>query len=135
MLFLFITIMYSGLIPLLIPVFGIGVFFWYLCKRAIVVKYSIKIPADESLSESFISIIPFIILAHALFSVWSHTSPGIFAADAPLINFNWSIFSGALDRIFSDIIITGQAAFIIGFLAFNYTIVNFIGSISECCKD
>lgn len=129
MLFLSITIMYSGLIPLLVPIFGFGLLFWYICKRTIVLKYSVKIPADETLNESIINLIPFIILIHSLFSVWSHTSPGIFAADSPYFKFSWVIFNSIIDRIFSDIIILGQAALILLVLVFDYTIISFISSL------
>lgn len=108
-----IGILYSGLIPLMIPLLAIGMMWIYVCKRAIVVKYSIKIPADETLNESLINFIPFVILAHACFSVWSHTSPGIFSAGSPLINLDFTFFKGDIDRIFKDAIILGEAAFMI----------------------
>lgn len=111
MLYLLITIMYSGLIPLLVPVFSLGLIVWYFCKRTIVIKYSVKIPADQTLNESVINIIPFIILTHALFSVWSHSASGIFATNASM-KVNWTIFHSEFDRIFNDIIILGEAAVI-----------------------
>jgi len=103
--------MYSGLIPLLVPVFSLGLIVWYFCKRTIVIKYSVKIPADQTLNESVINIIPFIILTHALFSVWSHSASGIFATNASM-KVNWTIFHSEFDRIFNDIIILGEAAVI-----------------------
>ncbi len=78
MLFLFIAFMYSGLIPLLIPIFTIGLMISFVCKKIIITKFSVKIPADETLSESTLTFLPFVILLHGLFSVWSHTTPGIF---------------------------------------------------------
>jgi len=72
--------MYSGLIPLMIPILTIGMFIIYYCKRAALVKYSVRVPADESLNETVLTIIPFMIAVHALFSVWSHTTPGVFAS-------------------------------------------------------
>ena len=135
MLYLLITIMYSGLIPLLVPVLGLGLIIWYVCKRAIVVKFSIKIPADETLNQSIINIIPFIILIHSLFSLWSHTASGIFGSNVPLVRFSWTIFHSSFDRIFNDIIILGEVAFIILVIVLDFTIVNLFGSLAECCKD
>jgi hypothetical protein len=104
-LFLLISVMYSGLIPLLIPVFGLGLIVWYVCKRAMVVKYSVKVPADETLNESVLTAIPFIILIHSFFSVWSHTASGVFDVNSPLLKFNWSFFGGDFNRVFNDVII------------------------------
>ncbi len=41
-----IGLLYSSLIPLMVPVLAAGMLWIYVCKRTIVVKYSIKIPAD-----------------------------------------------------------------------------------------
>lgn len=114
MLLIIIGILYSGLIPLMIPILAFGLIWIYLCKKTIIAKYSIKIPADETLNESVINLFPFIIFAHACFSVWSHTSPGIFAADAPLFKLDFKFFKNDLDRIFADAIIVGEAVFMIG---------------------
>jgi hypothetical protein len=84
-LFLFISYMYSGLIPILIPIYTLGLLVTFICKKIIVVKYSVKIPADETLSESTLTFLPIIILAHGLFSVWSHTTPGIFQTGSPIV--------------------------------------------------
>ena len=46
MLLLLIGVLYSGLIPLMLPLLCLGMAWTYLCKRAIVLKYSVKIPAD-----------------------------------------------------------------------------------------
>lgn len=127
--------MYSGLIPLLVPILALGLMIWYICKRAIIVKYSIKIPADETLNESIINIIPFIILVHALFSLWSHTALGVFQTTSPLVRFSWTIFHSGFDRVFNDIIILGQAAFIVLYIVLDFTIINLFGSLAECCKD
>lgn len=131
-LLLLIGILYSGLIPLMIPLLFLGMAWTYLCKRTIITKYSIKIPADESLNESVINLIPFIILLHSLFSIWSHTA-GIFTSDAPLISFNWTIFNHSLDRIFSDIIILGQAAFILIVIVIDFTLISFFKWLGNCC--
>ena len=110
---LLIGILYSGLVPLMIPILAVGMAWIYFWKRAIVVRYSIKIPADETLNESVINTIPFIILFHSLFSIWSHTSGAIFTANAPLISLNFTIFGSSLDRIFNDAMILGEGAVIL----------------------
>ena len=43
---LLIGILYSGLMPLMVPLLALGMAWTYLCKRTIVTKYSVKIPAD-----------------------------------------------------------------------------------------
>lgn len=135
MLLVLIGILYSGLIPLMIPVLALGMVWIYLCKKAIIAKYSIKIPADETLNESIINLFPFIIFAHACFSVWSHTTPGIFAPNAPLIKLQFAFFKNDLDRIFADAMIVGEAVFMLGVILFEFTVINFFGWLSECCKD
>jgi hypothetical protein len=70
-----------------------------------VVKYSVKVPADETLNESVLTAIPFIILIHSFFSVWSHTASGVFDVNSPLLKFNWSFFGGDFNRVFNDVII------------------------------
>ena len=130
---LLIGILYSGLVPLMIPILAIGMAWTYFWKRAIAVKYSIKIPADESLNESVINTIPFIILFHSLFSIWSHTSSAIFTTDAPLISFNFTIFKNSLDRIFHDALILGEGAVILLVIVIDFTLVNFFSGLADCC--
>ena len=107
MLLLVIGILYSGLIPLMIPLLTLGMAWTYLCKRAIVVNYSVKIPADESLNESVINLIPFIILFHSFFSIWSHTPSGFFTSGAVPLSWSITFFNNSVDRIFSDLIMLG----------------------------
>lgn len=135
LLFLVIVIMYCGLIPLMIPVFAIGLVFWYLCKKLIIIKFSVRVPANENLDWKIINIIPYIIVAHALFSLWSHTTPNRFAKGAPLISLNWVVFHNIVDRIFSDIIMLGELVVIVAVIVIDYTIVNLFGCLANCCKD
>ena len=132
MLLLLIGILYSGLVPLMIPLLFLGVLWTYLCKRAIVVNYSVKIPADESLNQTVINVIPFIILLHSLFSVWSHTA-GIFTTDAVPLSINITLFNHSIDRIFSDIIILGELAFILIVIIIDFTLISFFKWIGNCC--
>jgi hypothetical protein len=127
--------MYSGLLPILIPIYTIGLILTFFCKKAMVVKYSIKIPADETLSDSTITILPFILLVHGLFSLWSHTSPGIFDSNAPLIKLDLKIFESDFNRIFNDIIILAEPALLILIYVLDLTLFNFIGFLIDCRKD
>jgi hypothetical protein len=80
--------------------------------------------------------LPFIILAHGLFSIWSHTSTDIFASTSPIISLSFTLFKNAdLDRIFKDILMLGEPVLIAAIIIFDYTIVNFISGLSNCCKD
>jgi hypothetical protein len=135
MLYLFIGFMYSGLIPLLIPILTLGLMVSFACKKAIITNFSVKIPADETLSESTLTFMPFIILVHGLFSVWSHTTPGVFATASPLVSSSQIIFRSTLDRIFNDIIILGEPVLVILIILLDFTIFNFIGFLVDCCKD
>lgn len=127
--------MYSGLIPIMIPIYTLGLIIIFVCKKTIIVKYSSKIPADETLSDSTLTFLPMIILVHGLFSVWSHTTPGIFQTTSPYIRSSFTFFGSTLDRIFNDVIILGEPALMILIILLDLTIFNFFGWISECCKD
>lgn len=127
--------MYSGLIPILIPIYTLGLMINFICKKAMVVKYSIKIPADETLSDSILTFLPLVILFHGLFSVWSHTSTGVFTSNAPLFSLKKTIFNSNLDRVFNDVIILAEPALIILIILLDLTIFNFIGFLIDCCKD
>lgn len=74
----FMCFMYSSLIPLSIPIFTAGLLLTYFCKKYIILNYTIRIPADESLNEKIINLIPFILLVHGLMGVWARTADGVF---------------------------------------------------------
>lgn len=71
---LFMCFMYSGLIPLSMPIFTFGLFCSYFCKRYLLLNYTVRIPADESINGKVVNLLPFIILVHGLLSIWSHTA-------------------------------------------------------------
>jgi len=130
---LLIGILYSGLLPLMIPILTVGMAWTYFWKRAIVVKYSIKLPADESLNESVINTIPFIILFHSLFSIWSHTSGAIFTSDAPIFSINITPFNHSIDRIFNDGVILAEGALILIVIIIDFTLINLLSGLADCC--
>ena len=133
-LFLFISYLYSGLIPILVPIYALGLIWWYVCKRAMLVKYCIKVPADETLSNSMIFFLPIVIFAHALFSVWSHTTPGVFTEEAPLLRLDLTVFSGRLDRVFNDVLILSELVLVVLLILLEMTIFKFIGCLTDCCS-
>ena len=49
-LYFFMAVMYSSLIPILLPITAFGMTMTILCKKAIILRYSIRVPADEALS-------------------------------------------------------------------------------------
>lgn len=77
---LLMCLMYSSLIPILVPILTISLFITYFIKRFILLRLSIKIPANEDLARYMINIIPFMILLHCIFGLWSHTAAGIFSS-------------------------------------------------------
>ena len=120
----------------MIPILTIGMAWTYFWKRAIVVKYSIKIPADESLNNSIINTIPFIILLHSLFSIWSHTSGSIFTSSASVLSFNIAPFNHTIDRVFKDGVILIEGAVILAAIIIDFTIIYLLGGLNDfCCKD
>jgi hypothetical protein len=82
-----------------------------------------------------INLFPFIILFHCCFSIWSHTSPGVFASGSSLVTLNLSIFKSDLDRIFGDALILGQGVLVCALIVLDYTLVSFVGWLQGCCKD
>ena len=51
---LFMCFMYSGLLPLSIPIFTFGLVLCYFCKRFVILNYTVRIPADESLKDDML---------------------------------------------------------------------------------
>lgn len=74
--------MYSSLIPLAIPIFTFGMFLALICKRYIILNYTKRIPADESLNQKVINLIPFILLVHGVMGIWARTAQGVFDESA-----------------------------------------------------
>ena len=132
MLLLAIGVLYSGLVPLMLPLLTLGMIWTYFCKRAIIVRYSVKIPADETLNETVINVIPLIILLHSLFSIWSHTA-GIFTAEAVPLSLSIAPFSHSIDRVFGDVLMLGEVAFIVGVVVVDFTLISFFRWLGGCC--
>jgi len=82
-------------------------------------------------------------LAHGLFSIWSHTATPsntandtIFLDSSPIFNLSFTIFKNdKLDRIFKDILMLAEPVLVAAIIIFDYTIVNFLSGLANCCKD
>lgn len=132
---LFMCFMYSAILPLAMPIFTVGLLINFICKRFIIVHFTVRIPADHSINEKIISILPFIILLHALVGVWGRTADGIFSDDAWFKVSAQGMNSWFIDRAIQDIILLGAAGLILGWIIFDFTVVNCCGALKECCKD
>lgn len=136
---LFMCFMYSGLIPLAMPIFTFGLFISYFTKRYILLNFTVRIPADEALNAKVVNLIPFIILVHGLFSLWAHTVPGFYLPEA-FITFDLPVdiieTAGEVPaRAVIDLIQTGATALILIWIVLDWTIFVFIGFLAEACKD
>jgi len=89
-----IAVMYSSLLPILIPITTLYLIVTFFCKKALILRYSIRVPADEAISEKIITLIPFVLLAHFFMGVWSHTAVGVFRSDSYLIKLDLNFFTG-----------------------------------------
>lgn len=120
----FMCFMYSCFIPLAIPIFTLGVFTTYFCKRYIILNYTKRIPADEGLNEKVVNLIPFILLVHGLMGIWARTSQGFFDDSAFFHVIDLTILpSGVVQRGVKDIIILGATALVLLWIIFDFTIV------------
>lgn len=80
--------MYSSLLPILVPITTVYLAVSFFCKKFIILRYSVRIPADANLSQKTINLIPFIILLHFLFGIWSHTADGIFSLSSYVVHYS-----------------------------------------------
>lgn len=126
----FMCFMYASLIPLAIPIFTFGLILLFFCKRYIILNYTKRIPADESLNEKVINLIPFILLVHGLMGIWARTSLGIFDHDAFFYVIDVTIVPGlVLQRAITDIILLGATAIVLIWIIFDFTIVTFFRAV------
>lgn len=132
----FMCFMYASLIPLAIPIFTFGVLLAFFCKRYIILNYTKRIPADETLNEKVINLIPFILLVHGVMGIWARTATGIFDTSAffRVIDFT-QIPNQILQRAIADIILLGATAIVAAWIIFDFTIVTLFRALRESCKD
>ena len=64
--------------PIMIPITTVYLIISFFCKKYIILRYSVRIPADAALSQKTINLIPFVILLHFLMGIWAHTADGVF---------------------------------------------------------
>lgn len=128
--------MYSGLLPIAMPIFTIGLMLTFFCKRYVILNYTVRIPADESLNEKIVNLIPFIILVHGLFSVWAHTVDGFYNFDVFFLKIDFQGDPGEIPRRgLNDLIQLAATALILVWIVFDWTIFAFCGVIMDACKD
>ena len=132
---LFMCFMYSSLIPLLIPIFTLGLFISFFCKRYILFHLSVRIPANEKLAISFMNMIPFVILVHGLMGVWSHTVPGLFNSSVYVVSLNITVDSAIVTRALTDLLMLGATALILVWIVVDWLLIGFLSGCRECCKD
>ena len=120
----FMCYMYASLIPLAIPIFTGYLFLAFFCKRYIILNYTKRIPADESLNSKIINLIPFIILIHGVLGIWARTADGIFDDSAffKVIDF-LAIPNIVVQRAIADIILLGATAVVLAWIIFDFTLV------------
>ena len=77
----FCWIMYSGPIPILIPVWGLYFLCQYWLDKVIFIRFN-KIPNyySQSMHNSVLRILPFATFFHWIFSMWTYGSPDIYPA-------------------------------------------------------
>lgn len=133
---LFMCYMYSGLLPIAMPIFTIGLMLTFFCKRYVILNYTVRIPADESLNEKIINLIPFIILVHGLFSVWVHTVDGFYDFSVFFLKIQFQGDPGEVARrAMYDLIQLAAVALILVWIIFDWTIFAFCGAVMDACKD
>ena len=132
---LFMCFMYSSLIPLLIPIFTIGLMLSFFCKRYIVLHLSVRIPANENLAIKFMNMIPFVILIHGLMGVWSHTVTGIFDPSVYVVSLGITVDIDIVARALTDLLMLGATALILLWILIDWILIGLISGCRECCRD
>jgi hypothetical protein len=127
--------MYSSLLPILLPITTVFLLITFFCKKTIILRYSIRIPADYSLSEKIITFLPWILLLHFLMGIWAHTASGVFDAGSYVVKFGSDLVQGeVLSRAIKDIIMLGGGALIAVWIIFDYTVITFFRTMIDCCS-
>lgn len=130
---LLIVVTYSGLIPLLLPIFTVGLVIWYLCKKTMIIRFSVRLSFDESLNHSILSLIPFIILSHTLMSVWSHTTPGLMNDGVSIFSVPNIFLPSSLSRVFIDMPMLIHVGAVLLFILIDVILINLFLWIHNCC--
>ena len=126
----FMCYMYASLIPLAVPIFTLNLFLAFICKRYIILNYTKRIPADESLNAKIINLIPFIILVHGILGIWGRTADGIFDDSAFFMVIDFvTLENVVVKRAIADIILLGASAIVLAWIIFDYTLVTLFGAL------
>lgn len=77
---------------------------------------------------------PWALLLHILFAIWSFTCPEIFPASLfDKIRFNMTYFNSPLDRVFNISYLTGMAVFVLGSILIDFLFIRSFLWLAECC--
>ncbi|KAF0683855.1 Aste57867_24130 [Aphanomyces stellatus] len=69
----FVTMMYCGGIPILLPIASVACFVTYACDKLTLMRlYSVRTAYDEALGQLAASLLPFALLIHLGFSTWMY---------------------------------------------------------------
>lgn len=75
---IFLVMTYSTNIPILLPLMALSLCINFYCNKAMILKFSHRIVANEELSFELIKIFPWILVINVGFALWSLTCPEIF---------------------------------------------------------
>jgi hypothetical protein len=75
-----LVLLYAANMPILLPLEVLALIITFYCNKAIILKFSTRLAANEELNYTLLIIFAFILLFNLAFSVWSLTCPDIFSA-------------------------------------------------------
>lgn len=80
-LYLFFALLYSSSLPILILLSLFIMSSQYIASKIVIGKYSRQVSANEDINDKILKYLPFAILIHVLFSIWTYTCSEIFVSD------------------------------------------------------
>lgn len=133
-LYLFFALLYSSSLPILMLLTLFIMTSQYVANKIVIGKYSRQVSANEDINEKFVKYLPWAILVHVLFSMWTYTCPDIFPGELfSRIRVNIKYFGSELDRIFNVSYLLGLAVVILGGILFDLLIIRSLVWLAECC--
>lgn len=120
--------MYSSFIPILLPITFLYLLTLFHVKKTIILKYSLRIPANEDLSSKTMTIIQIALIVHVLFGLWARTAKGLFADNLFIFSEN-EYFNIPLifNRVFKDVLMLGLTIMIILWAIIDYFFISCLG--------
>ncbi|KDO26761.1 hypothetical protein SPRG_20566 [Saprolegnia parasitica CBS 223.65] len=84
---LFVTLMYAGGLPVLLPVGALALFLTYLLDKLTIMKLcSVRTAFDEALGSLAMQLLPWVLFLHLGFSAWMFGNSSILASDLLSVN-------------------------------------------------